>query len=277
MVGRLRVTMTLAWAEVRTGLHLGPHRMALHAAANQRYWSAAGLDGPALADGVAYPLIAANATILAWLEACPTPMIQTRQRLVCHGAVSTPVELVTEGEVVARFASRGRDYVTVRVEVAATGAGADRRVWTSEVDFTPAATLRRPGATTRDSEPVPPASTSGQRRTRSFTISDELIRRYSRRGNYHSDADTASELGLPGLVAQGTQVCGPAYAILLDTWGTSLVERGTFDARFVGLVLGGDTVEAEVDLDADEATFTVFNRSRDRTAAIGRASRATSG
>lgn len=278
--------MTLEWAEVCTGTRLGPRRMPLSAAANERYWRAAGLDDPALSSdhrrGVAYPMIAANATVLAWLDACPTPMIQTRQHLICHRAIETPATLETRGSVLARFERRGRDYVTVRVEV---GSGDDSGTcWTSEVDFTPAATIAGPQISGPASDRNLPGARTGHDeraeivdhtsvRHRSLTISDELIRQYSRRGNYHSDPDTARELGLPGLVAQGTQVCGPAYAILLDTWGSSFVERGSLEARFVGMVLGGDTIEAEVHLGDGDATFTVHNRSRDRVAVIGRATR----
>jgi acyl dehydratase len=280
--------MTLEWDDVATGTRLGPHRMPLSAAANERYWRAAGLDHPALASdhrqgGLAYPMIAANATVLAWLDTCPTPMIQTRQRLTCRQALATPATLETRGSVVARFERRGRDYVTIRVEVASdAGSGT---CWISEVDFTPAATIaanapNRSGARTDRNEHnehaarTPHPAHAGARR-RSLTISDELIRQYSRRGNYHSDPDTARQLGLPGLVAQGTQVCGPAYAILLDTWGTSFVAHGTLETRFVGMVLGGDTVEAEVHVGDRDATFTVHNRSRDRLAVIGRATRVT--
>jgi hypothetical protein len=284
--------MTLEWDDVATGTRLGPHRMPLSAAANERYWRAAGLDDPALASdhrrgGLAYPLIAANATVLAWLDTCPTPMIQTRQRLTCRQALETPATLETRGSVVARFERRGRDYVTVRVEVASdAGSGT---CWISEVDFTPAATIatnaaNRSGARSEHNDHnehnghnehaarTPHPAHAGARR-RSLMISDELIRQYSRRGNYHSDPDTARRLGLPGLVAQGTQVCGPAYAILLDTWGTSFVEHGTLEARFVGMVLGGDTVEAEVHLGDGDATFAVHNRRRDRVAVIGHATR----
>jgi acyl dehydratase len=86
---------------------------------------------------------------------------------------------------------------------------------------------------------------------RSLVITEELIRRYSRRGNYHSEASTASELGLPGLVAQGTQVTGPAYGLLLDAWGEDFLARGTLDVKFVGVTLAGDTVTATVTFDAE--------------------------
>jgi hypothetical protein len=38
---------------------------------------------------------------------------------------------------------------------------------------------------------------------RELLLTAELLRAYSRRGNFHSDVEEASRLGLPGLVAQG--------------------------------------------------------------------------
>jgi hypothetical protein len=45
---------------------------------------------------------------------------------------------------------------------------------------------------------------------RRLHLTEDLLRAYSRRGNFHSEADAAGRLGLPGLVAQGLQVAGPA-------------------------------------------------------------------
>jgi acyl dehydratase len=112
---------------------------------------------------------------------------------------------------------------------------------------------------------------------RELTITDELIRVYSRRGNFHSEAGDAATLGLPGLVAQGTQVCGPAYGALLDAWGEEFLTQGELDLRFVGMVLGGHTVAAAVDVDGDTATLTVENLTTARTAATGTARRRSEG
>ena len=106
---------------------------------------------------------------------------------------------------------------------------------------------------------------------RRLEITADLIRRYSRRGNFHSDAETARALGLPGLVAQGAHVAGPAYGLLLDTWGDAFLEQGELDLRFVGIVLAGDTVDATVEVDGDEAVVTVENTTHGRTAVVGRA------
>jgi acyl dehydratase len=83
--------------------------------------------------------------------------------------------------------------------------------------------------------------------TRTLRLTEDLVRRYSRRGNFHSEHATAELLGLPGLVAQGTQVTGPAYGLLLDAWGEDFLAGGEIDVRFVGMTLAGETVTATVD------------------------------
>jgi acyl dehydratase len=109
--------------------------------------------------------------------------------------------------------------------------------------------------------------------TRSLAITEELVRAYSRRGNYHSDPTLSADLALPGLVAQGVQAAGPAYAALLDAWGEEFLAHGEIEMRFVGIVLAGETVEARVDVGADDATFEVANTTAARTAVVGRARR----
>ena len=104
----------------------------------------------------------------------------------------------------------------------------------------------------------------------SLTITEGLVRAYSRRGNYHSDASTSSALGLPGLVAQGMQAFGPAYGLMLDAWGEDFLAHGEMEMRFVGLVLAGDTVDASIVIDGDAASFEVRNRDRDTVAIAGR-------
>ena len=95
---------------------LGPLRLTISAAANERYWRAAGVDHPALAAGALYPPIAANLTILCFQQTCPDAMIQTRQRLQCHRRAHAGAELVTTGRVVARYEKRGREYVDIEVD-----------------------------------------------------------------------------------------------------------------------------------------------------------------
>ena len=128
------------FSEMAPGTVLGPLVVTISAAANERYWRAAGIDHPALRAGALYPPIAANLTVLCFTQVCPDAMIQTRQRLRCHRRVDAGAELVTTGRVARRYDKRGRTYVDVETTVATTAApGAP--VWTSEVSFTPAATL----------------------------------------------------------------------------------------------------------------------------------------
>ncbi len=108
---------------------------------------------------------------------------------------------------------------------------------------------------------------------RDLLLTPELLRAYSRRGNFHSDPDEASKIGFSQLVAQGMQVAGPAYGVLLDDWGDEFLEHGEIELKFVGMVMDGETVDATVTIEGDGADLEVVNRRGDRTAAIGRASR----
>jgi acyl dehydratase len=105
--------------------------------------------------------------------------------------------------------------------------------------------------------------------TRTLTITEDLVRAYSRRGNYHSDTAAAADLGLPGLVAQGMQAAGPAYGVLLDAWGEDFLTNGEIELRFVGVVYSGDTVTASVTIADDTATLEVVNDTSARTAVVG--------
>ena len=129
-----------AWASLAPDQRLGPMRVTISHAANERYWRAAGVDHPALRAGALYPPIAANLTILCFQRTCPDAMIQTRQRLQCHRRAQAGVELVTFGRVVSRYEKRGREYVDVEVAVI-TADEPDRPLWTSSATFTPTATL----------------------------------------------------------------------------------------------------------------------------------------
>jgi hypothetical protein len=131
---------TKAFSELTPGTVLEPLRITISAAANERYWRAAGVDHPALAAGALYPPIAANLTVLCFGQLCPDAMIQTRQTLHCHRRVDAGVELVTTGRITERYEKRDRVYVDVETTVA-TADAPDDPLWTSEVSFTPAATL----------------------------------------------------------------------------------------------------------------------------------------
>jgi acyl dehydratase len=109
---------------------------------------------------------------------------------------------------------------------------------------------------------------------RTLHVTEALIRRYSRRGNFHSEHETSESLGLPGLVAQGTQVTGPAYGVLLDAWGEDFLAGGELDVRFVGMTLAGETVTATVEMSDSDATIEVVNDDRGASAVVvGNASR----
>ena len=73
---------------------------------------------------------------------------------------------------------------------------------------------------------------------------------------------------MPGLVAQGVQVAGPAYGLLLDAWGEDFLAHGELDLRFVGMVVAGDTIEARIEIAADleGAVIEVTNTSAGREA-----------
>jgi acyl dehydratase len=108
---------------------------------------------------------------------------------------------------------------------------------------------------------------------RELLLTPDLLQAYSRRGNFHSDADEARRLGLPGLVAQGMQVAGPAYGLLLDEWGEEFLAYGEIELKFVGMVVDGETVDASVTIDAHEGELEVVNRDHGHVAAVGRARR----
>ena len=129
-----------SFSEMTPGTVLDPLRLTVSAAANDRYWRAAGVDHPALAAGALYPPIAANLTVLCFTQVCVEAVIQTRQYLRCHRRVFAGIELVTTGRVAQRYEKRERTYIDVETTVA-TADAPDDPVWSSAVSFTPAATL----------------------------------------------------------------------------------------------------------------------------------------
>jgi acyl dehydratase len=105
--------------------------------------------------------------------------------------------------------------------------------------------------------------------SRSLTLTEGLLRAYSRRGNFHSEPDEARRIGLPGLVAQGMQVAGPAFGIALDAWGVELLAHGVVELKFVGMVTDGQTVVAAVQVTDDEAEVTVTERDSGAVVVVG--------
>jgi acyl dehydratase len=107
--------------------------------------------------------------------------------------------------------------------------------------------------------------------TRTLHITEELVVAYSRRGNYHSDPEQSSKLGLDRLVAQGMQAAGPAFAELVDHWGDAFFDGIEIELRFIGVVHAGDRVTATVDFDDTSATISVTNDTKERPAVVGQA------
>jgi hypothetical protein len=262
--------------DLRTGRRFPALHLSVSAAGNERYWASAGVAHPLLRDGALYPPIAANLTVLLVQQVSPGALLHTAQDVTSVAGARTGVELVVTGVVADAFEKRGRDYIVVDAEVGAAGT----TLWRSRATFTPTGARPRPHAPAPASAsrapyaPLPPTATR-----RRLHLSADALRAYSRSGNFHSDPDEARRLGMPGLVAQGTQVCGPAYGVLLDAWGKEFLERGTFAAHFVGMVVDGQTVETLVAHDGAEgdghARFEVRD-DQDRVAAFGTARR-TSG
>ena len=110
---------------------------------------------------------------------------------------------------------------------------------------------------------------------RSLLLTAELLRRYSRRGNFHSDVDAAATIGYQRLVAQGMQAAAPAYGLLLDGWGDDFLAGGTIELKFVGMVVDDETVDADVEIDADASSATINVSVGDRAVVVGHATRGT--
>jgi hypothetical protein len=117
-------------ADVET--ELGPLRITVSAAANERYWASAGVDHPALREGALYPPVAANLTILLFQTVATRPLLHTAQRLVSHRRGEAGSELTVTGTVVDRYEKRGREYAVVHAVVALPDG---EPLWTSTATF----------------------------------------------------------------------------------------------------------------------------------------------
>jgi acyl dehydratase len=213
--------------------------------------------------------MAANLTILLVQQQAPEALLHAEQSLASLGLAEADVDLVVNGLVAERFEKRGRDYAVIDATVAAAGGD---QLWQSRATFTPTRAPARRDDTRQATSPKArePVLHADARRT--LHLDADALRAYSRAGNYHSDPEEARRLGLPGLVAQGMQICGPAYGVLLDAWGTDFLSHGRFDARFVGMVVGDQTVEAAVERNDTDARFEVRDGTG-RVAALGTAQR----
>jgi hypothetical protein len=114
------------------GAPFGPLTVAISRAANERYWSSAGVDHPSLRAGALYPPIAANLTVLLVQTVLDRALLQTGQQVVCHRRADAEVELTVTGRVTDRFEKRGREYAVVTAEVTLPDGAA---LWTSVATF----------------------------------------------------------------------------------------------------------------------------------------------
>ena len=114
------------------GTDLGPLRITVSAAANQRYWASAGVDHPALRQGALYPPVAANLAILLFQTVATRPLLHTSQRLVSHRRGEAGTELTVTGSVVDRYEKRGREYAVIDAMVALPDG---EPLWTSTATF----------------------------------------------------------------------------------------------------------------------------------------------
>lgn len=110
----------------------GPLTLAISRAANERYWSSAGVDHPSLRAGALYPPIAANLTVLVLQSVVPRPFLHTAQRLVAHRRADADVELTVTGTVTDRYEKRGREYVSVTARITLPDGSP---LWTSVATF----------------------------------------------------------------------------------------------------------------------------------------------
>lgn len=253
-----------------TGTDLGLFEVDVSADADARYWRGAGIDPMVAGVAALFPPMAVNLTILLLQQRVTAPILHTRERLRCVGFGEAPQRLRVTGQVADRFVKRGRDYFVIESEIRTDDGDV---LWHSTAEL---ASPRRRLDRSVDSASHDAQSTKSRRderltgRTARMTLTAELLRTYSRAGNFHSDDDAARAMGLPGMTAMGMQTLGPAYGSVLDAWGTDFVARGVLEAAFFGVVLEDDTVETTVDSSDHGARFEVFNVTRNATTAAGR-------
>jgi hypothetical protein len=114
------------------GTQLGPLRITVSAAANERYWASAGVDHPTLRLGALYPPVAANLTILLFQTVATRPLLHTSQRLVSHRRGEAGTELTVTGTVASRYEKRRREYAVVDAVVTLPDG---EPLWTSTATF----------------------------------------------------------------------------------------------------------------------------------------------
>ena len=109
---------------------------------------------------------------------------------------------------------------------------------------------------------------------RRFLVSEDRIRAYSRRGNYHSDrADGGGARACPASSRKACRSTARPTAHCSTSGATTFLEHGEIDVRFVGVVMAEEEIVADVAIDDGTATISVENASTGRTAAVGEARR----
>jgi hypothetical protein len=124
-------------AAIPAGTVLGPLRLRISRAANERYWSSAGVDHPALRAGARSPPIGAQLTVVGVQYGAERARGAHAQRVTSHRSADAEVELTVTGAVTERFEKRGRAYAVVQAEVALPGG---EPLWTSTATFCGAGT-----------------------------------------------------------------------------------------------------------------------------------------
>lgn len=104
-------------ADLVPGQELEPIVQSISAAANERYWRAAGADHALLRAGALYPPIAGNLTILLLQRTVPEQVLHVDQEVRSHRRGHAGEALEVRGRVASRFARRGREYATVEATI----------------------------------------------------------------------------------------------------------------------------------------------------------------
>ena len=212
--------------EPTPGTGLGPLRLTrLRAPPTSATGRSAGVDHPPLRAGALYPPIAANLTILLVQTVAPGALLHTAQRLVPPASARAGVELPSRARSPSAFEKRGREYAVVEADVAAPGGDPLAVAGDVHPDRRTPPARHRCGGHAEAVGPTRGRAAPGRRRPPQPPPECRRPARYSRAGNFHSDPEEARRLGMPGLVAQGMQVCGPAYGVLLDAWGDGVPRR----------------------------------------------------
>lgn len=96
---------------------------------------------------------------------------------------------------------------------------------------------------------------------REFKVTQEVIDRYGAingdRDIIHYDAEYAKKRGFRGTLAHGLMVQGYANVMAVDLYGTTWMERGEIEVKFVRPVFPGDSMTVEID---EAGTLTASNQ-----------------